>query len=105
MTGYRAQLTGLSAVGKQSVPISDLVVPRLVLHDGDRIGLPNPQLVAFDEIHYPSNAKKTSNYEAVFDAKEFIESSQNFKEPYGTLVDCKQLAHDLGFADIISYQH
>jgi hypothetical protein len=101
MTGYRAQLTGLVEYDgqSQSVPISDLVIPRLFLQDGDRIGLPKSQVVAYDEITYPSNTNKTVRYEAVFDAKEFIESSRNFEEPYGTLVDCEYLDRYLEPAD------
>lgn len=96
MTGYRAQLTGYVGHDAQSqtIPIRDLVIPRLILSDGDRIGLPNSQLLAFDEIYYPSNANK-SRHDTVFDAKEFIETSRDFEEPYGTLVDCKYLEHDL----------
>jgi hypothetical protein len=58
--------------------------------------------VAYDEIIYPSNANKTVQYEAVFDAKEFIESSRNFEGPYGTLVDCEYLDHYLESADIVT---
>lgn len=102
MTGYRAQLTGFVGSSAQSVPISDLVVPRLVLLDGHRIGLPDSLLLAVDEIPYPSNANKTSIFEAVFDVKDFIESTRNFEEPYGTLVDCECLKHDLEPPDVVS---
>lgn len=95
MTGYRAQLTGFVGYNAQSAPISDLVIPRLILRDGDRIGLPNPLVLAIDEIPYPSNGNKTSGHEAVFTIEDFIESSRDFEEPYGTLVDCEYLGYDL----------
>jgi hypothetical protein len=104
MTGYRAQLTGYSSSGAnktdQLFPVSKLVQPRFVLHDGVRVGLPDTTMYAHDPIVYPVGMLDFYDSEytygtSSFNISEFLDISRDFQHPYGVLIDCSWYAYCL----------
>lgn len=94
MTGYRASLKGYFGYDAQNpgqlIPIGDLEFPLLALSDANRTGLSESLVVTSDAISFPPNTNSSSTMEAIFDAKDFLEGSRDFVEPYGLIVDCKR---------------
>ncbi|KAM0716479.1 hypothetical protein Q7P37_007924 [Cladosporium fusiforme] len=96
MTGYRTQLTGYvgydSTQASQLQPISQLKLPMVTLHDGSRVGLANENetMYALEEVAVPNRTRlygSDENFEYRYNISDFIDSSRDFEEPWGVLLD------------------
>lgn len=90
MTGYRAQLTGYFGYDTESdnqlQPISELSLPGMVLLDGNRIGLQDSPLYAARKTVFPAELLGSTGS---YDVLALLDSSRDFEEPFGTLIDCE----------------
>lgn len=83
MTGYQAKLSGVFDYNEGSVsqvkPLSEIYRSELMIHDGKRIGL------AEDEMRFRGSGGSIGT---ISDMTEFLSSSGDQEDPYGTLIDC-----------------
>jgi hypothetical protein len=87
MSGYRAQLTSYFGYDPESAsqlqPVSGISQPRMVVFNGSRIGLSDSPIYAREKIPAPP----LDVYGSTYNISEFVDSSRDFEEPFGELVD------------------
>jgi hypothetical protein len=97
MTGYRAELSAFFGHDSDETgllfPINQLVLPRMAMYDGDRVGL-SKELFAHDIIVYPEGAHEPDSngiieHNASYHIDALLANSRDFVEPYGVLVDSR----------------
>lgn len=93
MTGYSAQWTGYFGYdpegASQLQPIRKLARPGMVLHDGARIGLSDLPVYASRASIFPPGVGQGLGSYSEYAIVDFLRSSRDLEEPYGTFVDCK----------------
>jgi hypothetical protein len=91
MTGYRTELEGVfdyghsAGDGDQVKPIANLSRPRMIVHDGDRIGLAEGPIYFGEELEYPPSESNTAQ---TFRLGILQNEMSRLGEPYGPLVEC-----------------
>jgi hypothetical protein len=93
-TGYAAQLTGYygydTEQASQLQPVSALSRAGMILpflRDRDRIGISHLPMYASQKIIFPTHITTASGVR--YPIADFLESSCDVDEPYGTLIDCE----------------
>lgn len=92
MTGYRTELKGIFDYTEDNwdrvKPIDKLFRPRMILHDGIRVGLDEGPTYFSNELKYPAWEPQFSDKNG-FTLGNFTNAMQYFDKPLGVLVECK----------------